>query len=313
MTPKIQILIGVSGSGKSTYCYDFLRKNKGWARVNRDDVRQQLVGKLTQDYYRRPDLTFMENLVSKVIHENIRLFILQGLNVIIDNTNLKQKFIKEFIDKYNHLADIQFKVFDEKEHVLTERLKSREGNEYKTDYILDQLKQFREIQKIYKDGQYLPKTYPQVANDPSLPRCVLVDLDGTLALFGDKNPYSRDFENDDINTPVYNVLVGWQYLNNQHRIIFFSGRDSKYREQTVEFLEKKCILENKCKFDYLLYMREEGDVRKDSIVKTEMYNKYIADKYHVEFVIDDRLQVCEDVWYKLGLFCFNVNQNLVRF
>lgn len=308
--PKIQILIGVSGSGKSTYTTNFLKKNQGWVRVNRDDIRRQLVGSLTQDYYRRSDLTFMEDLVSDVQHEQMRLFLLQGLNVIVDNTNLKQKYVKEIVDKYNHLADIEFKLFEEKENVLLERLKEREGENYRTDYIYDQLKQFREISKVYKNGQYLPKTYPQVANDPDLPKCIISDLDGTLCLFGDKNPYSRDFENDELNKPVWTIIKNYLFKNDPGKVIFFSGRDSKYRKQTLEFLTKNCSINE----DYFtLYMRDEGDKRKDSIIKTEMYDKYIKDKYCVQFVIDDRLQVCEDVWYKLGLFCLNVNQDLIRF
>jgi hypothetical protein len=35
-----------------------------------------------------------------------------------------------------------------------------------------------------------------------LPDAIICDLDGTLALFGDRNPYDRDFENDKPNIPT---------------------------------------------------------------------------------------------------------------
>ena len=47
-------------------------------------------------------------------------------------------------------------------------------------------------------------------------------------------------------------------------------------------------------------MREEGDRRKDNIVKYEIFNKFIRDKYCVNYVLDDRNQVVE-MWRKLGL------------
>nr|DAI39653.1 MAG TPA: polynucleotide kinase [Caudoviricetes sp.] len=53
-------------------------------------------------------------------------------------------------------------------------------------------------------------------------------------------------------------------------------------------------------------MRKEKDYRKDSIVKTEIYNEYIKDKYCVTAVFDDRDQVVNDCWRKLGLLCNQV-------
>lgn len=47
-------------------------------------------------------------------------------------------------------------------------------------------------------------------------------------------------------------------------------------------------------------MRPEGDERKDSIVKQEIYEKYIKDRYNVRFVLDDRNQVV-DMWREVGL------------
>jgi len=52
-------------------------------------------------------------------------------------------------------------------------------------------------------------------------------------------------------------------------------------------------------------MREAQDTRKDSIVKQELYQKYVQDKYNVSFILDDRQQVV-DMWRSFGLTVFQV-------
>ncbi len=56
----------------------------------------------------------------------------------------------------------------------------------------------------------------------------------------------------------------------------------------------------------ILNMREAGDMRKDSIVKKELFDQHIRGKYNVRMVIDDRDQVV-DMWRnELGLTCLQV-------
>jgi hypothetical protein len=54
-----------------------------------------------------------------------------------------------------------------------------------------------------------------------------------------------------------------------------------------------------------LYMRLGGDTRLDSIVKHEIYYKYIAPFFDVRIVVDDRPSVCE-MWRSLGLHVLQV-------
>lgn len=49
-----------------------------------------------------------------------------------------------------------------------------------------------------------------------------------------------------------------------------------------------------------LFMREGGDTRRDSVVKDEIYRRFIEPHFDVRFVIDDRPQVVE-TWQRLGL------------
>ena len=52
-------------------------------------------------------------------------------------------------------------------------------------------------------------------------------------------------------------------------------------------------------------MRATGDQRRDSIVKLEIFDQEIRDRYHVIGVFDDRQQVVR-MWRALGLTVFQV-------
>ena len=135
-----------------------------------------------------------------------------------------------------------------------------------------------------------------VEYDPTLTKAIICDLDGTLALFGDANPYDRDFSKDIVNEAVFNIL----YYIPANAIILVSGRTEKYREQTEEWLRANQVGYG------VLYMRKEGDNRKDVIVKSEIYEEHIKGKYNIDYVLDDRNQVV-DFWRSEGLTCLQVN------
>jgi hypothetical protein len=90
-----------------------------------------------------------------------------------------------------------------------------------------------------------------------------------------------------------------QEFERQDQIILVSGRSDEFRQQTVEWLA-----DNRVYYDQLL-MRKQGDVRKDSIVKTEIYEQDIEPHFNVRYVLDDRNQTVE-AWRKLGLICLQV-------
>jgi hypothetical protein len=101
-----------------------------------------------------------------------------------------------------------------------------------------------------------------------------------------------------LNEPVANILKN--YKNIGHTIILLSGREDRYKEPTLRFLEKYNI-----EYDHL-FMRKSKDSRKDSVIKTELFDTEIRNKYFIEFVLDDRNQVV-DMWRNdLKLPCFQV-------
>jgi hypothetical protein len=97
-------------------------------------------------------------------------------------------------------------------------------------------------------------------------------------------------------------------------ILFTSGREDKYRAPTVSFIEQWCKVklcegrpdeEYEKVIDYQLIMRPTGDQRKDCIVKRELFDANIRDKYNVVFALDDRNQVVDN-WREMGIATFQV-------
>lgn len=134
----------------------------------------------------------------------------------------------------------------------------------------------------------------------------ICDIDGTIASHeGIRGPYEEHKVLLDVPLPTIKVINS--LYNCEEKIIFFSGRTEACKKDTIKWLDDHLTI------DYPeLYMRKVGDSRSDDIVKEEMYNVYIKDKYEVLGVFDDRLRVCR-MWYKLGLFVFNCNQGLKEF
>jgi hypothetical protein len=140
----------------------------------------------------------------------------------------------------------------------------------------------------------------------TLPRAVLVDIDGTLALRGDGDGVRRFYDwhrvGEDLPNPAVIELLNmiapaWPPLV---RIILFSGRDEVCREQTEEWLLKHDVPWHE------LHMRRHKDNRKDSIVKRELYEANVLGSYRVVCVIDDRTQVVRMWRDELGLTCLQV-------
>lgn len=141
-------------------------------------------------------------------------------------------------------------------------------------------------------------------------RIYLCDIDGTLADNKHRNPFNeKEVLQDGPIIPVIEVITS--LMNADIQIIFFSGRTEACKAQTIQWLRMWFNYADWEK-DPEIYMRAIDDNRGDEIVKKELYDTHIKDKYEVVGVFDDRMKVCR-MWYELGLFVFNVNQGLKEF
>lgn len=151
-----------------------------------------------------------------------------------------------------------------------------------------------------RDNRYR-ETIKYLEQDKSLPKAVIFDIDGTLAVNIGRSPYAWMKVGEDIpKLPI--VRLANLYRLAGYKIIIFSGRDSVCKEITQDWLEKNLLFS-----DFGLYMRNRKDDRKDSIIKKELFDLHIRDKYYIEIVVDDRQQVV-DMWRKeIGLTCLQVD------
>lgn len=316
----VMILRGLPGCGKSTFARELMVKEPDrWRRVNRDDLR----GMFGTTYSKSS-----EDFVRNVQDELIKQALADGKDVIIDNTHLIPMTVKKLHRILESVGDV--KVIEKSFNVdLAEchrRNQLRVGTARVPDKVINDMARAAGIDKgrklTDKESYYAPRggtSTTRVNNDPSLPKAILCDLDGTLAIMGDRSPYdaSQCDVKDHPNWPVIECVKAMH--DKGVKIVFMSGRDSKYREQTVRFIEKWVRVPANWAFPassdddrpddvvipYELHMRVENDMRKDSIIKGELFDAHIAGKYHVLFVLDDRNQVV-DFWRSVGLTCFQV-------
>lgn len=276
---EVIICKGLPGSGKSTWAKKFVEENPKYVRVNRDDLRNM------RGRYWYPS---QEGLITTWERNCIKSALEAGYNVIVDSTNLNPKSLNNliyFLDRIDIEMNVEYKSF------IDVPLKTCIENDLKRPNSVGA----SVIRRMY--FQYIHKNSEYVQNENN-PKAIIVDLDGTLCLFGNKNAFDRDFINDTLNVAIAKVLRG--YIGH---IYLFSGRNDKYQKETVEWL-------NKYEIPYKsLTMRKDGDTRPDYEVKKEMFDNIIRDKYYVDFVFDDRPQII-DLWKSLGLTVFNVGEGI---
>lgn len=299
MKNKVIILVGIPGSGKTTWAKKFIADNPNYVRVSRDDFRYMLrncgfcIGKI-------------ENMITELVENATIKALCKNLNVILDATHVKMEFITAAIRAFNEYADIEFKVFDIDAETCILRDEVRE-KKVGADVIRGMDNNFRNLKSIFDFepiGGVRRSAFNPVSH-PELPKAVLFDIDGTLAIMGDRSPYDWNRVGVDSCCTRVAELVDF-HCSKGRRIIVMSGRDGSAESET-----RKWLVSNNIVFDTLL-MRNAGDMRKDSVVKKEMYEEHIKGIYDVWCVYDDRLQVVK-MWYEQGIFVFNVNQGMKEF
>ncbi len=291
-TPKLTILIGCPASGKSTFSEWIVKTEPKTMRVSRDEIRAtQFATVMEQD---------AESMISKLVNEQVKTLLQNGWNVLLDNCHTKLEYIETHIKQFNQICHIEFKVFELplEELLVRNNKRTRKVPKKVIENMFHQLQvlktkfDFKSIRKTEKNIEYN-------SQNQSLPKAIICDLDGTLALMNGRNPFDASLCDEDIlNNPVANVLINYKNLG--YKIILLSGREDKFEAPTLKFLSNNLI-----EFDVLL-MRKTSDNRKDSIIKKEIFDAEIRDKYQIEFVLDDRNQVV-DMWRnELQLPCFQV-------
>ena len=235
--PKLLILVGAPGSGKSTFARYFLRTEDNWVRVNRDDFRLMQFG----DTLMSP---FYEERITKMVEASVITLLKNHTNVIIDATNSSLRTLEDMVRTYTEYADISFKVFDLSVEELVKRCDKRyeqtgkfipksaiEKHVTQLQYTKEKF-DFKPIPRAVKEA-----TLTYATQDSSLPKAIICDLDGTLSLLNGRDPYDASSADEDgLNAPVASVLAMAKAQG--YKVILLSGREQLYKEPTERFLSK---------------------------------------------------------------------------
>jgi len=128
---------------------------------------------------------------------------------------------------------------------------------------------------------------------------VLVDVDGTIALTGDRDPYDESTVSADL--PNAGIIAIVRALHRDgHRIVVISGRTEAARADTTLWLKRHLGVPIDA-----LHLRAVGDRRPDVVVKKLVFRHHIERRYRVLCVLEDRSRVVE-MWRDLHLTCLQV-------
>jgi len=292
---KLILTRGVPASGKTTIAKAWVAEDpERRARVNRDEYRAMM-------FNGEGVLTFpQEKAVSAAQQAAVKALLNAGMDVIVDDTNLRAKFVKMW---FGISPEIEFMDFPMTINEAYERDNAREAKGERSVGPAVLLSFFERF--IGKDGFSLPprptsdttsvKFKPVAPFEPFLPWAVIVDIDGTLAHIteGGRSPYDGHRVGEDIlDTTIADIVSEYYALG--YRILVTTGRDEKHREVTAKWLKDNYVRHHE------LIMRPLDDTRNDAIIKDELYEQHIAGKYNVAFVLDDRNRVV-DMWRAKGL------------
>lgn len=294
MVQKVIICKGLPASGKTTWAKELQSKEPGkWKRVNKDDLRAMLDNSKWT--------TKNENMVLKIRDDVILLALIEGFNVIVDDTNLNTTHE----GRVHHIVSTHNKTLNKEVVVETKDftnvpLEVCIERDTKRSHPVGE-KVIQDMYDMYLATKVSPK---QPELNPELPWAIIVDVDGTLAQnAGKRHVYDFVSAGGDVpNVPVVTTVKALQSGDKRVPIVVLvvSGREDQYRDVTETWLSQVADVP----YNTLL-MRKTGDRRHDDIVKEEIYHNEIEGKYNVLVVLDDRTRVV-NMWRRMGLTCFQV-------
>lgn len=300
---KIILIRGISGSGKTTKARSIVNADpEHFIRFNNDDIRNML-GK----YW----VTSREPVVTKLKESFLLEAMDRQYNIVVDNLNLNPKEVKFYEDHINNFNSnlkeglepyaIEFiDCFIPIEECI--RRDSLRPNPIGENVIREQWRKYRNFILKIENNKLKNSLESQ---DSSLPHCILVDLDTTVAINTTGRPFygeglAEGIKDDYPVKPVINIVK-----NYKDKVIYLTGREDlpEVRNASYEWIDKHIGFKEGDE----LIMRPEKDYSKGDICKFNLYTKYIKDKYYVDFILDDSNKVVK-MYRSLGLVVLQPNE-----
>lgn len=281
---------GIPASGKSTWAKEWVAEDPAnRVRLNRDDLRA-MIGVEGFDYS-------TEQLVTHLQQEGARKALKAGKSVVIDDTNLRAKYVREWFK----IGSVEFRDFPIDLEEAIDRDETRE-NRVGEQVIRSFHQRFIAPNKgalpPAPEAEATPTVEPYVPNT-ALDKAIIVDTDGTVARMDGRSPY--DYTAVDTDLPVKNVIALVRELSSTHYVIGVSGRpEDEAGDATLSWWREHGI-----PFDEFYFRPADRKTERDDIVKRDIFDEHIREHYNVVGVFDDRLRVVR-MWHALGLTTYRV-------
>jgi predicted kinase len=296
--PPLALVItrGLPASGKTTWARKWVAEDMNHrARVNRDDLRRLLHQTATYEWPQ-------ERAVTEASHAGARALLAAGYSVVIDDTNLRQRYVRTWREIAADLGavfqTVDFEV-DVEECIRRDHIRWDQSAKVGEEVIRTMADRYlrkgklpeldREVVTETRPGRYVP--------DNRNPAAIIVDVDGTLALVNGRGHYDYDLVGTDVpNQPVVDLV---RTLAREFFIIYVSGRPESCRNDTRNWIDQHVCVGGP------MFLRATDDKRKDAVIKREIFDREIRNNYDVRWVVDDRNQVVR-MWRELGLTVLQV-------
>lgn len=292
--------VGIPGCGKSSWAIEFQKRNPDYITIVERDI---LRAKFYTDSGNRWDYKMTkakENDITIMQEDLIRAALADGETVIVSDTNLNENTRNRLFDIAQEFGiEIHWQVFD---IPLFQAMKQNvKRAEVVPEAVL--IRMHMALRKF--QGKYVQQRPDR--KERMMASCVIFDIDGTLAdMKGIRGPF--DWDKVGLDKPIQHIVDYQKFLygTKEHNVFIFSGRDGSCRDLTEAWLEEYGIHHDG------LFMREAGNTENDSIIKEQLFDKHIKDRYSVNHIVDDRAQVCKN-WESMGFRVMNVGGFLADF
>lgn len=282
----VYITIGIPASGKTTWARQFVADNPdSTIIVSRDDIR-------AAHGWRSG---FNEQAVTRIHRAQMEAGFLEGLDVVVADTNINKSFRNKLIKFcHEHAQDVVLYKFpialDEAILRDSKRTSHMVGPDVITKFYNDLTSQNMDVEAEYLPA---PKFFPYRHGKGAEYRepCIVVDIDGTVARHAHRSPYDESKVLTD--EPIDDVIDVVGALVDAYRLVFVSGRKDSCRDDTVLWINRHFgLVEGE---DYDLHMRKHDDTRPDYMVKADIYDEHVIPNHNIRMVFDDRDQVVRHV------------------
>lgn len=310
---RLLLTRGLPASGKTTFAKAWVAEDPAHRiRANRDDLRLMLYGKpygLTGEQEKAVTLA-QHAMVSNALH--------MGFDVVVDDTNLNARFLKQWlllaktesaeIEWHDEFLDVDYQTC-----VLRDATRNAKvGKDVIISFWSRYLKNGKPRRPTLDSNEPDLSGFKPYHGTPGKPKAFLVDIDGTIASNGpDRDHPNRgyfDWHRVGEDSPVKVIIeIVHHFVDVGLLPIFVSGRDGVCRPETIQWVGQHVYgVADRHADTFELFMRPAGDNRKDSIIKLEIFDRYIRDNYDVQFALDDRNQVVKAYREVLGLTVLQV-------